>query len=87
MILLGKAPLWEALQDHLAGNYYPLHVPGHKQGRGLPPEFMENLIQLDLTELPGLDNLLHPTAVLQEAQALASNLGGSAACHFTTNGS
>ena len=87
MPVSGKTPLWEALQKHVSLNQYPLHVPGHKQGRGLPSEFSETLIRYDLTELPGLDNLLSPHGVLLEAEHLARDAAGSLACYFTTNGS
>ncbi len=82
-----SAPLWDAVRRHTDAAAYPYHVPGHKQGRGLPEEFARRMAQFDLTELPGLDNLLAPSGPLAEAESLAARLCGSKACHFTTGGS
>ena len=71
---------------HVAAGAYPCHVPGHKQGRGLPREFAGEMARYDLTELPGLDNLVTPSGALAESEALAAELFGTAACHFTTGG-
>lgn len=80
-------PLWAAVSSHVMRAGYPFHVPGHKQGRGLSPEFAHQMPRFDLTELPGLDNLLAPHGPLREAERLAAAYTGAAACHFTTGGS
>ncbi|HSL93519.1 MAG TPA: aminotransferase class I/II-fold pyridoxal phosphate-dependent enzyme [Bacillota bacterium] len=82
-----KTPLWDAVRRHVDSATYPYHVPGHKQGRGLVQAFARDLAQYDLTELPGLDNLLDPSGPLAEAETMAARLSGAAACHFTTGGS
>jgi arginine/lysine/ornithine decarboxylase len=82
-----EAPLWSAVAGHRAQGLYPYHVPGHKGGRGLDPAFAAHLAEFDLTELPGLDNLLAPNGPLAAAEALAAALVGAEATYFTTNGS
>src|SRR5699024_548629 len=51
------------------------HVPGHKNGEILPEEakpFFQSLLPLDMTELPGLDDLHAPREIIQEAEELAA---------------
>jgi arginine/lysine/ornithine decarboxylase len=54
-------PLLAALLSHVQEEYQSYHTPGHKQGLGSLAEWRqllgEMVFQLDLTELPGLDNL------------------------------
>lgn len=85
-----RAPLFEALLRHIAGNPAQLHIPGHRQGRGLPESFrrLDNgmLFSLDLTELPGLDDLHNPVGPLARAQELAATLYGADRSFFLVNG-
>jgi len=65
----------------------PFHMPGHKQGRVLPKEYIENLAKIDLTEVPGLDNLHNPDGPILEAEKLAAKAFGSKQAFFLVNGS
>ncbi len=58
------------------------HVPGHKNGRGIRSDF----IQMDVTEIPGTDNLHHPEEAILETQRRASKVYGSRATYFLVNG-
>jgi arginine decarboxylase len=62
-------------------------MPGHKLGRGLPKELLGDLSVLDLTELPGTDNLFYPMETIKEAQILAANAFGADRTYFLVNGS
>lgn len=84
------APLWEALVRHVASRPQPWHVPGHKMGRGAPPDLLQWLgpgLRLDLTELPGLDDLHHPEGPIAEAQRLAAEAVGADETFFLVGGS
>ncbi|MBX6394423.1 MAG: aminotransferase class I/II-fold pyridoxal phosphate-dependent enzyme [Alicyclobacillaceae bacterium] len=84
------APLWEALLRHISGRPRPWHVPGHKMGRGAPPELIRWMgpgLRLDLTELPGLDDLHEPEGAIAEAQALAAQAAGADETFFLVGGS
>ena len=91
MLSQERAPLFEALVRHIAGNPAQLHVPGHGQGRALPEDFRRlgkgGLFALDLTELPGLDDLHNPVGPLARAQELAAALYGADRSFFLVNGS
>lgn len=62
-------------------------MPGHKLGRGIPEEFLGEIEKLDLTEIPGTDNLHAPTGAVKEAQELAAAAFGARKSFFLVNGS
>jgi arginine decarboxylase len=62
-------------------------MPGHKLGSGIPEEFLSQLEKLDLTEIPGLDDLHNPSGVVCEAQELAAGAFGAEKSYFLVNGS
>ncbi|WP_299410561.1 aminotransferase class I/II-fold pyridoxal phosphate-dependent enzyme [Acaryochloris sp. IP29b_bin.148] len=86
-----QAPLWQALCASAESPQAAFHTPGHKKGRGLSASVLAQLGaafgQMDLPELPELDNLFAPESVIQEAQALAAVLFGAEHTWFLTNGS
>lgn len=85
-----KAPLLEALHNYLQQNNLAFHMPGHKGGRGAWPPFRDMLFnsvwQMDLTELPGLDDLHNPRGPLEKAQQLAAKCFGAQHTYFLVNG-
>ncbi|MFC4768514.1 aminotransferase class I/II-fold pyridoxal phosphate-dependent enzyme [Effusibacillus consociatus] len=85
-----RIPMLEALRVHLQTNPLPLHVPGHKMGRGFPMDaapWLGQALRLDLTELPGLDDLHQPSGAIREAQELAAETFGSEETYFLVGGS
>ncbi|TDA67442.1 MAG: aminotransferase class I/II-fold pyridoxal phosphate-dependent enzyme [Clostridia bacterium] len=84
-----KAPLFTAVKNYVAAGIVPFHVPGHKQGRGLPAfrEYVgEATMAMDLTCLPYIDNLCNPSGVIKEAEALAAEAFGADHAFFLVNG-
>ncbi len=85
-----KAPLFEVLYRHAAKKPAVLHVPGHRQGRGLPEGLVslsgKALFELDLTEIPGLDDLHNPAGPIAAAQELAAEIYGAGRSFFLVNG-
>ena len=79
-------PLVDALRDIMAQKQVSFHMPGHKGGRLFPP-FSDRLAEMDMTEIPGLDNLQAPEGVIKQAQELAAEAFQSDACFFLVNGS
>lgn len=86
-----RAPLFEALLKHISRNPSRFHVPGHGQGRYLPGELSapggRSLFSLDLTELPGTDDLHNPGGPIARAQELAAGTYGAGRSFFLVNGS
>jgi arginine/lysine/ornithine decarboxylase len=85
-----NAPLFERLIKHAGGKHVSLHVPGHKSGQGLEASarpYYEAVLQLDVTEISGLDDLHHPEEAILEAQRLAADCFGAEETYFLVNGS
>lgn len=85
-----KIPLFEALLAHSKRNPASLHVPGHKNGLVFSKhgkDLYRKILEIDVTELSGLDDLHYPTGVIEEAEALTANLYGSLKCFFLIGGS
>lgn len=86
-----KAPLYDALCLHTGEAAARLHVPGHRQGAALPAALKGRdgraLYELDLTELPGLDDLHRPIGAIAGAESLAARAFGAWRTFFLVNGS
>lgn len=76
--------LWEALKQHAEKGNYPFHMPGHKGGK--LGHFAEILNQ-DITEITGFDNLYQPEGILLEAQKRCAEIFGAEESFFLVNGS
>ncbi|GEN44708.1 aminotransferase class I/II-fold pyridoxal phosphate-dependent enzyme [Alkalibacillus haloalkaliphilus] len=83
-----RAPLFEAIQQHVNQKRHSFHVPGHKSGDVVHNLFrhMQELFRYDLTELPGLDDLHEPEGPILEAQNLAAQYFGTKQTYFLVNG-
>lgn len=77
--------LYEKLLSYGKSDYYAFHMPGHKRLMG---EF-ENPFQIDISEIPGFDDLHHPEpeGELTMAQQRAAEVFGAEETHFLINGS
>ncbi|WP_442603836.1 aminotransferase class I/II-fold pyridoxal phosphate-dependent enzyme [Paenibacillus sp. KN14-4R] len=85
-----RTPLFSALQDHAKKNPLQFHIPGHKKGVGMDPEFREfigdNALSIDLINIAPLDDLHQPTGVIAEAQQLAADAFGADHTYFSIQG-
>ncbi len=86
-----KTPYFQALLNYVDAGVIPFHTPGHIQGTGMAASFREfvgdNICAIDLTPMPGLDDLLQPTDSVKEAQELAALAYGADRTFFLINGS
>jgi arginine decarboxylase len=85
-----RAPLFEALEQHVGRHPHPFHVPGHKMGTSYDSHGrsrFQSLLPLDLTEISGLDDLHQPEGVIAEAQELAAEAFGAEWTRFLVGGS
>jgi lysine decarboxylase len=80
-------PIYSAVKAYTDTNPIPFHMPGHKLGAGIPKELLEDIEKLDLTEIPGTDNLHRPSGAIKEAQRLAAKAFGARETFFLVNGS
>lgn len=76
--------------EHLRENVTGFHTPGHQQGRACGQAYRglmaKYCLQLDLTEISGLDNLKNPGGCLREAQDLTARVYGARQTFFLVNG-
>lgn len=85
-----KTPLFTKLQEHHLRHTISFHVPGHKNGRIFPKmssSLFSSILNIDVTELRGLDDLHDPEGIIAESQCLAANLYGVDKTYFLVNGS
>ncbi|MEH7076201.1 aminotransferase class I/II-fold pyridoxal phosphate-dependent enzyme [Neobacillus drentensis] len=85
-----KTPLYDALIEHVNKKPVSFHVPGHKYGEILHPEahhYFNKVLQLDATELTGLDDLHSPEGAILEAEILLTELYQTRKSYFLVNGS
>lgn len=84
-----KIPLYQALVEHASKNPISFHVPGHKYGSvfGQNSKVFQGILQIDATELTGLDDLHSPEGAIFEAEALLAELYQVKKSFFLVNGS
>ncbi|WLR58018.1 aminotransferase class I/II-fold pyridoxal phosphate-dependent enzyme [Guptibacillus hwajinpoensis] len=87
-----QAPLYKALTMWKDRNPLSFHVPGHKNGtvfstyRSADNLFKE-ILNIDATELSGLDDLHHADGPIKKAEQLTADLYGSVESRFLVGGS
>ncbi|WP_243522644.1 aminotransferase class I/II-fold pyridoxal phosphate-dependent enzyme [Bacillus pseudomycoides] len=85
-----KTPLFTALVEHAQKQPIQFHIPGHKKGRGMDPEFKEfigeNALSIDLINIAPLDDLHHPKEIIKQAQDLAAEAFGADYTFFSVQG-
>ncbi|MFH5182966.1 aminotransferase class I/II-fold pyridoxal phosphate-dependent enzyme [Paenibacillus sp. TAB 01] len=85
-----RTPLFSALKHHAERNPIQFHIPGHKKGVGINPEFRafigDNALSIDLINIAPLDDLHQPTGVIEEAQLLAADAFGADYTFFSVQG-
>ncbi|HEX7056009.1 MAG TPA: aminotransferase class I/II-fold pyridoxal phosphate-dependent enzyme [Bacilli bacterium] len=85
-----RTPLFSALKRHAEKNPLQFHIPGHKKGAGMEPEFREFIgdraLSIDLINIAPLDDLHRPSGVIKEAQELAADAFGADYTFFSVQG-
>ncbi|PPA72196.1 aminotransferase class I/II-fold pyridoxal phosphate-dependent enzyme [Jeotgalibacillus proteolyticus] len=83
-------PLFTGLKKHSANNPVQFHIPGHKKGAGMDPEFREfvgeNILSIDLINIAPLDDLHQPKSLIKDAQDLAAKAFGADFTFFSVQG-
>ncbi|UII57254.1 aminotransferase class I/II-fold pyridoxal phosphate-dependent enzyme [Cytobacillus spongiae] len=85
-----ETPLFTGLLNHAKKNPIQFHIPGHKKGAGIDPEFRnfvgENALSIDLINIGPLDDLHAPKGIIKEAQDLAAEAFGADHTFFSVQG-
>jgi arginine/lysine/ornithine decarboxylase len=85
-----ETPLVEALLTYKSAERYSFHVPGHKGGQVFPEKakaLFQPILEIDATEIEGLDDLYAPTGPIKDAQALLTKFYGTKESLFLVGGS
>lgn len=77
--------IYDRLIEYSKSDAYPFHMPGHK--RQLCGDVLDEISQIDITEIDGFDNLHDAEGIIQEAQIRAAKLYGAEESFFLINGS
>ncbi|WP_019153590.1 aminotransferase class I/II-fold pyridoxal phosphate-dependent enzyme [Robertmurraya massiliosenegalensis] len=85
-----NTPLFTALVKHAENNPIQFHIPGHKKGNGMAPEFREfigdNALSIDLINIGPLDDLHLPKGIIKQSQTLAAKAFGADYTFFSVQG-
>lgn len=85
-----RTPLFTGVVEHAKRNPVQFHIPGHKKGQGMDPEFRqfigENALSIDLINIGPLDDLHAPHGIIKEAQDLAAAAFGAEHTFFSVQG-
>ncbi|MCG0314338.1 MAG: aminotransferase class I/II-fold pyridoxal phosphate-dependent enzyme, partial [Calditerricola sp.] len=85
-----RTPLFTGLLEHAKRKPLQFHIPGHKRGAGMNPEFRdfigENALSIDLINIAPLDDLHNPHGIIKEAQELAAEAFGADHTFFSVQG-
>lgn len=85
-----ETPLYTGLKKHASRQPVQFHIPGHKKGAGMDPEFRqfigENALSIDLINIEPLDDLHAPKGIIKQAQDLAAEAFGADHTFFSVQG-
>lgn len=84
------APIYQALIAHKEKGSVSYHVPGHKSGHVFEKSahtVFKSILEIDVTELNGLDDLHAPEGPILEAEKLLADFYHSSSSYFLVNGS
>ena len=85
-----ETPLFTGLMEHAKKNPVQFHIPGHKKGAGIDPDFRsfigDNALSIDLINIGPLDDLHQPKGMIKEAQDLAAKAFGADHTFFSVQG-
>lgn len=81
-----KRLIKEMLETYTARDLSPWHMPGHKR-RCVLGGMWDDLFRLDVTEVPGTDDLHHAVGPILESERAAAEAVGAKYAHYLVGGS
>ncbi|HEX3011768.1 MAG TPA: aminotransferase class I/II-fold pyridoxal phosphate-dependent enzyme, partial [Syntrophomonadaceae bacterium] len=78
-------PIYNRLKQYAADNILRLHMPGHI-GRALSVQELKDIASIDVTEVPGLDDLHVPRDIIEQSRGLLARAFGAGESYFLVNG-
>ena len=77
--------MYDELKKLYDSDIYPMHMPGHKRQEGFGQ--IKNALEIDITEIPGYDDLYEPEGFIKDALKRAAELYNAEHTVFLLNGS
>ena len=77
--------LYTKLKTYSESGYYGFHMPGHKRNASLTGANLP--YEIDITEIPGFDDLHHAEGILKESMERAAEIYGADQTFYLVNGS
>lgn len=89
---MSRLPIIDALQQYKEKEIDYYATPGHKMGRAFTTtkegrKIISNMVEYDITEVEGMDNLHNPNGIIRESQELLAEYYGSQRSYYLVNGS
>lgn len=84
-----KTPLFDAVKKYVDDKVIPFHVPGHKQGKGIPElrgYLGDKVLKMDVNGMEDLDYLNNPGGVILEAEKLMACAFNADNAYLLVNG-
>ena len=75
--------IYEKLEAYAKSDAYPFHMPGHKRR----VDWMENVYDIDITEIDGFDDLHHAEGMIKEGMERMAHAVGAKQSYYIVNGS
>lgn len=82
---MDQTPIYTAIKEYIGENNSRLHMPGHIGGASMAEE-LQTVSRMDVTEVPGLDDLHLPRRAILEARRLMAEAYGATDSLFLVNG-
>lgn len=83
--------IYDFITDYLKKDTVSFHMPGHKGSRFYKRfgyhDFLDRIMEFDITEIPGADNLFQPESIIRGVQELYAKLYGCKKSYILINGS
>jgi arginine decarboxylase len=79
-------PIYDLLQEYCKEENIRLHMPGHNGGKGFMVEEFKAIGKLDVTEVPGIDDLHRPQEAIKVGQTLLARAYRAKESFFLVNG-
>ena len=81
-----KRYIKEMLETYTGRDLSPWHMPGHKR-KPVLGGLWDDVFRLDVTEVPGTDDLHRATGAILESEQAAADMVGAAYAHYLVGGS
>ncbi|MDR1136000.1 MAG: aminotransferase class V-fold PLP-dependent enzyme [Clostridiales Family XIII bacterium] len=88
---ISSASMYDFLKTHAECGAVSFHMPGHKGGTLYREygfgQFLDNIMDCDITEIPGADNLFQSEGIIRQLEARYARLYGAGSSRILVNGS